>query len=218
MKIECPYCYQHYEIEESDMDRELVCVNCEQSFRVCDALVLDQKPAHRQPMTWLLIVIGVLTVLLLVFELWNWRKLGELRTAIASGDPAVAAAAELPKKDEVSGAAKDLQKALHQEIGPLERKLAELRAENERLTKQAAELSARLAETEKRLAGRAKPSAAADRTPAGKSEDLAARVKLLEEYHTQLLKGLTDLRSEIQSLNIGDRITARAKKGGAGNP
>ena len=208
MKIECPYCYQHYEIEKSDMDRELVCVNCEQAFRVRDALVLEQAPEHRPPMTWLLVVIGVLTVLLLLLNLWNWRRLSELRAAVASGTPA---AAEQQQEDTDSRPAENQQKELHQEIGPLERKVEDLRAENERLTKQAAELSSRLAETEKRLS-------AADKTPAGKSEDLAARVKLLEEYHAQLLKGLTDLRTEIQSLNIGDRLDALEKKVGAGNP
>ncbi|MBR2643027.1 MAG: HD domain-containing protein, partial [Lentisphaeria bacterium] len=52
MKLECPYCWQHYEIAKSDMNKELVCINCEQSFRVQDALVIDSHHASRKYMPW----------------------------------------------------------------------------------------------------------------------------------------------------------------------
>ena len=215
MKIECPYCYQHYEIEKSDMDRELVCINCEQSFRVRDALVLEQTPAHRQSLTWLLAGMGVLIVLLLGLNLWNWQRLVELRAASAHAGPAT-----FVKQDVVSKSAEDLQTV----IAPLYRTLKEMRAENERLTKQAATLEKTVAELKTRLDKAEKQTASvagADRvasleegvnTQAIKIEGVAAQIKLLDEYHKQLLKGLTDLRSEIQVLNLNDRLNTLEKK------
>ena len=215
MKIECPHCYQHYEIEKSDMDRELVCINCEQSFRVRDALMLEQTPAHRLSPTWLLTGMGVLIALLLGLNLWNWQRLVELRAASAHLRPATAV-----KQDAVSKSAEDLQSV----IAPLYRTLKGMRAENERLAKKAAaqektaaELKSRLEKTEKQAASAAGAIRVASQeeslnTLAVKVEGLTAQINLLDEYHKQLLNGLTDLRTEIRVLNIGDRLLLLEKK------
>lgn len=218
MKIECPHCYQHYEIGRSDMDRELVCINCEQPFRVRDALVLEQTASQRRRLTLLLPVgMGALIALLLVLNLWTWHRLHEFRSADPSGSPASGARQEAP----ASVASKE---QLQSVIAPLYRTLKGMRAENERLAKKAAaqektaaELKSRLEKTEKQAASAAGAIRVASQeeslnTLAVKVEGLTAQINLLDEYHKQLLKGLTDLRTEIRVLNIGDRLLLLEKK------
>lgn len=215
MKLECPYCWQHYEIAKNDMNRELVCINCEQTFRVQDALVIDSRSGHKKITTWLLGGMGVLIILLLLLNIWSWHRSG---AAPAKSAPTASAAAE-PSVRVVSP-----QTDLQTVIAPLYRTLKEFRTENEKLAKQITvleqarqDLSERLEKAEKQLtANTGKEQAAATEeslnTMSIKIEGANAQIKLLDEYHKQLLKGLTDLRTELTAMNLSDRLTNLEKK------
>ena len=43
-------------------------------------------------------------------------------------------------------------------------------------------------------------------------ETAHSQIKLLDEYHKQLLKGLTELRTELNAMNIADRLANLEKK------
>lgn len=215
MKIECPHCYQHYEINRSDLDRELICINCEQSFRVRDALVLDQQlPQPRRLSIWLMSVSGTLIVLLLALNLWNWQRLVELRAATVAGKSVCVG------PDMAARSQEDMQTV----IAPLYRTLKEMRNGSEQMARRTAELEQAVAELKTRLdrmGQTASPAVGTDRvasleeglhTQTVKLEGLVAQINLLDEYHKQLLKGLTELRSEIQVLNIRDRLNLLEKK------
>ena len=213
MKLECPYCWQHYEIAKSDMNRELVCINCEQSFRVQDALVIDSQ-SRRNALPWILGGMGVMLVLLLGLNLWTWLRAGSSKVDAASQQPAVQTAVQ-PAAPQT-----DLQTV----IAPLYRTLKEFRTENEKLSKQIAvleqarqDLAERLEKAEKQVAANAGSERAAAteesiNTLTIKIESANAQIKLLDEYHKQLLKGLTDLRTELHAMNIAERLTNLEKK------
>ena len=69
MKLECPYCWQHYEIAKSDINRELVCINCEQSFRVQDALIIDSHHRNGNYNKLLIGGLGLIIAILLIVSL-----------------------------------------------------------------------------------------------------------------------------------------------------
>ncbi len=111
MKLECPYCWQHYEINAADRDQDFVCLCCEQTFNGKDALLLpDTRGGERKWCRILLIAVLLLVGLNLV--LWQ-------RCAARERQEAVAAASVEP-------------------LGQpsLERELAELRARQTRLEEQ----------------------------------------------------------------------------------
>ena len=195
MKIECPYCYQHYELEKSDMNREVVCINCEQTFQVRDALVLDQ-PSVRKKMIWVFAAMGVLIVLLIGLNLWNWQRLRSSRAEA----PRLEANRMLPAETPTEKVPTDDAATLLA--------VQEMRDANARLDKRIAALEKSVAELTVRLAGLEKRNGTPPDTAAlAQSKELEEKQKLLEEYHKQLLKGLTELRQEVQSLRIGERLS-----------
>ena len=215
MKLECPYCWQHYEIAKSDMNRELVCINCEQTFRVQDALVIDSRSSRNNPLLWVIGGMGAAIVLLLGLNLWSWQRADRGDKAAVAPQQPVAAQAVQPAAPQA-----DLQTV----IAPLYRTLKEFRSENEKLAKQVTvleqarqDLAERLEKAEKQIAANAGSEQAAAteesiNTLRIKIESANAQVKLLDEYHKQLLKGLTDLRTELNAMNIADRLTNLEKK------
>ena len=215
MKLECPYCWQHYEIAKSDMNRELVCINCEQSFRVQDALVIDSRSSRNNTLLWVIGGMGAAIVLLLGLNLWSWQRADRGDKAAVAPQQPVAAQAVQPAAPQA-----DLQTV----IAPLYRTLKEFRSENEKLAKQVTvleqarqDLAERLEKAEKQMAANDSSEQAAAteesiNTLRIKIESANAQVKLLDEYHKQLLKGLTDLRTELNAMNIADRLTNLEKK------
>ena len=215
MKLECPYCWQHYEIAKSDMNRELVCINCEQSFRVQDALVIDSRSSRNNTLLWVIGGMGAAIVLLLGLNLWSWQRVDRGDKAAVAPQQPVAAQAVQPAAPQA-----DLQTV----IAPLYRTLKEFRSENEKLAKQVTvleqarqDLAERLEKAEKQMAANDSSEQAAAteesiNTLRIKIESANAQVKLLDEYHKQLLKGLTDLRTELNAMNIADRLTNLEKK------
>ena len=215
MKLECPYCWQHYEIAKSDMNRELVCINCEQSFRVQDALVIDSRSSRNNTLLWVIGGMGAAIVLLLGLNLWSWQRADRGDKAAVAPQQPVAAQAVQPAAPQA-----DLQTVL----APLYRTLKEFRSENEKLAKQVTvleqarqDLAERLEKAEKQMtANDSSEQAAATEESINtlriKIESANAQVKLLDEYHKQLLKGLTDLRTELNAMNIADRLTNLEKK------
>lgn len=215
MKLECPYCWQHYEIAKSDMNRELVCINCEQSFRVQDALVIDSRSSRNNTLLWVIGGMGAAIVLLLGLNLWSWQRADRGDKAAVAPQQPVAAQAVQPAAPQA-----DLQTV----IAPLYRTLKEFRSENEKLAKQVTvleqarqDLAERLEKAEKQMtANDSSEQAAATEESINtlriKIESANAQVKLLDEYHKQLLKGLTDLRTELNAMNIADRLTNLEKK------
>ena len=211
MKVECPYCWQHYEIDKSDMDRELVCINCEQAFRVQDALVIDAPRPRHNALLWVTGGFGAAIVLLLALNLWSWQQM------IRNSNTEVTVAEQSFQPVEQS---KDLQAA----IAPLNNSLKEVRAENEKLAKQAAalqqlcrDLTARVEKAEKEMTAnhndeQAESTADSINTLRIKIETAHSQIKLLDEYHKQLLKGLTGLRTELNAMNIADRLANLEKK------
>ena len=115
---------------------------------------------------------------------------------------------------------KDLQEA----IAPLNNSLTAVRAENEKLAKQAAalqqlcrDLTARVEKAEKEMTAnhndeQAESTADSINTLRIKIETAHSQIKLLDEYHKQLLKGLTELRTELNAMNIADRLANLEKK------
>ena len=75
MKLECPYCWQHYEIAKSDINRELVCINCEQSFRVQDALIIDSHHRNGNYNKLLIGGLGLIIAILLIMNIWIWQRI-----------------------------------------------------------------------------------------------------------------------------------------------
>ncbi|MBQ7392822.1 MAG: HD domain-containing protein [Lentisphaeria bacterium] len=214
MKLECPYCWQHYEIAKSDMNKELVCINCEQSFRVQDALIIDNRNAPRKYMLWLVSGMAAVIVLLLALNVWILlRPAGNNREAV------IPQAAEAPVNRQAAPQA-DLQTV----VAPLYRTIKDFRAENEKLSKQIAileqarqDLAERLEKAEKQLASntgneRAAATEESINTLSIKIESANAQIKVLDEYHKQLLKGLTDLRTELHAMNLTDRLTTLERK------
>ena len=216
MKLECPYCWQHYEVAKSDMNRELVCINCEQSFRVQDALIIDANSGRRNYTPWLIAGMGVIIIVLLIVNVWIWRSLSAPRTDKENPrQTAVAAQQVLPaaQPPDPKTAAASLYMTQN-----------DFRAENEKLQKQVIDLeqarqvlTARLEKAEKQLAANS-----ADKTASAteesvnnlsiKVESANAQIQLLNEYHKQLLKGLTGLRQELIAMNLADRLNNLEKK------
>lgn len=76
MKLECPYCWQHYEIDNSERKQTFTCICCGQTFNGKDALVL---PEYRTGMTrWIMILALISVVVLTAFNLFccfqNWQS------------------------------------------------------------------------------------------------------------------------------------------------
>ena len=197
------------------MNREFVCINCEQSFRVQDALIIDSRSSRKDLLQWIMVGLGAAVVLLLAWNLWSLRT-GVQKTAEVS--PQTAAAVQTASAQAVPQA--DLQTV----IAPLYRTLNEFRAENEKLAKQITileqsrqDLAERLEKAEKQLAA----NAGNERTAAVeesintlniKVESANAQLKMLDENHKQLLNGLTKLRTDLYAMNIEERLTNLSKK------
>ena len=216
MKHESPYCWQQYEIAKSDMNRELVCINCEQSFRVQDALVIDSRSSRNNVLHWVIGGMGAAIVLLLALNLWSWQR------ANSGSKAAVTTPAPVAEQTAVQAAAP--QADLQTVNAPLYRTIKDFRTENEKLAKQITvleqarqDLAERVEKAEKQLSANAGNEQAAAteesiNTLRIKIESANAQIKLLDEYHKQLLKGLTDLRTELNAMNIADRLTQLEKK------
>ncbi len=73
MKLECPYCWQHYEINATDRDQDFVCLCCEQTFNGKDALLLPESGGGERK--WCRILLAAV-VLLVIFNLFLWWQCG----------------------------------------------------------------------------------------------------------------------------------------------
>lgn len=216
MKLECPYCWQHYEIAKSDINRELVCINCEQSFRVQDALIIDSHHRNGNYNKLLIGGLGLIIAILLIMNIWIWQRISSAPKT--ESKPAVQTAAVQPAP--AAAPQTDVQTV----IAPLYRTLQECRTENEKLTRQIAvleqsrqELTERVEKAEKQLAantGKEQEQAMEEkiRTLSIKITGVSAQTKLQQEYHQQLLNGLTDLRTQFQTMNAADRLTRLESK------
>ncbi len=215
MKLECPYCWQHYEIEKSDMDRELVCINCEQTFRVQDAMIIDNSPLRKYRM--LMVIGGLVLVILLLggFNLYCWHRLSS-----RPAEPAIPAAAPAASS---SSASADMQTSiapLYQSIKNLQRSQEKLQQENAALVKRCSEFTVRLDKAEKQNSA----SAGVERVAAMeeglntlsiKIEAVNAQLKLQEENHRQFMSELMELRKKASELDVSDRLLRLERKAGS---
>lgn len=73
MRMECPYCWQHYEISHTDRDKDFVCINCDQSFNGRDATII---PGNHQKL-WMIVsfAAGALALLMLATNVFLWRQM-----------------------------------------------------------------------------------------------------------------------------------------------
>ena len=78
MKIECPYCRQHYELKDPKCDQKVVCLECQQKFSISSARRLDPEKLGRN---WVIAagLLFVLTCALLASNVWLWRQLAALQ-------------------------------------------------------------------------------------------------------------------------------------------
>ncbi len=89
MKLECPYCWQHYEINAADRDQDFVCLCCEQTFNGKDALLLpDVRGGDRKWCRILLIAVFLLVILNLL--LWRQCAVRERAANVAAAQPSPA--------------------------------------------------------------------------------------------------------------------------------
>ncbi len=214
MKLECPYCWQHYEIEKSAPDREVVCIYCEQHFLVKDALVLEKRSAQSR-FFWPVIG-GILLIVLCLAGVNIWLAF----RSFAPPPEEEPVQIEIPELK----AAGDLQTVME----PLYRTLKDFRKGIGMLSKQQTALQSRMDDLvlhiralEKQPAGTdAADKSAKNSSPEKEIRALEARIQLLEEYHKQLLKGLTGLRKEAEQLRAGERLMKleRQMSSGAGSP
>ncbi len=64
MKLECPFCWQHYEIDKAERNQTFTCVCCNQTFNGCDAHVLHDRNTERDRRLAVLLIAGFLLIVL----------------------------------------------------------------------------------------------------------------------------------------------------------
>ena len=72
MRLECPYCWQHYEIEPQDKSQEFTCICCGQVFNGRDAVILPPIKLRREKIV--VYAALLLTVLLTLLNLYLFLR------------------------------------------------------------------------------------------------------------------------------------------------
>ena len=194
MKLECPYCWQHYEVEKKDLDHEFVCISCEQAFHGRDALILeDRNPLFMRifAVVALLLIVG-----LLGSNLWCWRQLqqiqktGEARNATNSSSLApIFTTIDATREDlaRFDGRQLETEKRLAEQgnvLKDLQKQLVQLDANTRQLTA----LNKTVTELEQRL------------------EKIRKSGELNDQQLKILVKALADLRYQLNSYNLSNRL------------
>ncbi len=193
MKLECPYCWQHYDIERKDINQEFTCISCAQAFKGKDALVLEDPKRARTLRLTAYVALLAAVVALAVFNVTLWRQLHSLRSRAK-----IAAQAGMSETEKKLAAVQAASAALEKRLDLFEK---ELTARSEALKISETNVAA----LEKRL--KDGPDVLEElvkiRTAQG---ELLPQLKKLEQQDAAVLKGLADFRTSVNSMNLANRI------------
>ena len=168
MKIECPNCWQHFDVAPSDLKGEFSCPACDHVFTGREALKL--APRSRKPWIVTVVVLGLLLLVSVVMNFRQWHQLDLLH--------------QTPPLARDSGQQVNLAVAL------IENYQQELEAQKERLAK----LESDMARQNNTLV----IQAGTLRQLNTESEALTQRLKPLEELHKEYSLSLMSDQLEAQ--------------------
>lgn len=187
MRMECPYCWQHYEIAPGDREKDFVCICCDQAFNGRDALVI---PANDRKL-WIKVAVsaGIVAVLLLALNIFLWRQLSYTH-GIVTKLVTVEAGKPAGKNAKSAGTAKVADSASVETAAAIAAAPAAGMEKNviETLEMQIASLAGRIeALTEEQ-------------------QKSAGRFVRMEQQINAVVKGLGDARTHMRGINIENRL------------
>jgi hypothetical protein len=186
--MECPYCWQHYEIAPGDREKDFVCICCDQTFNGRDALVI---PANDRKL-WIKVAVsaGVVATVLLALNIFLWRQLNYTH-GIVNKLVTVEAGKPVGKNAKSAGAAKVADPASVETVAAVIAAAPAVGMEKnviETLEMQIASLTGRIeALTEEQ-------------------QKSAGKFVRMEQQINAVVKGLGDARAHIRGINIENRL------------
>jgi len=194
MKLECPYCWQHYDIERKHLNQEFTCISCSQVFNGKNALIIEDDPKRSRTFRLITYIILLTAVLLLgISNLSLWKQ---LRT--------VQSRAETVARTEKSETVQKLE-IVHSAASALEERLAKLEKIVDVKAEALKTAEAHAAALEKRLKENPDVMAELEKVRTVQTSALN-QLKKLELQDAAVLKGLAEFRNSINAMNLSSRI------------
>lgn len=194
MKLECPYCWQHYDIDRKHLNQEFTCISCAQVFNGKNALIIEDDPKRGRTFRLITYIILLTAVLLLgISNLSLWKQLRSFQSR-----------AETIARTEKSETVQRLE-VVHSAASALEERLAKLEkilaVKDESLKSAEAHAEA----LEKRL--KENPDVLAELEKIRTVQTgIFNQLKKLDLQDAAMLKGLADFRSTVNAMNLPSRI------------
>ncbi len=194
MKLECPYCWQHYDIDRKHLNQEFTCISCSQVFNGKNALIIEDDPKRSRTFRLITYIILLTAVLMLgISNLSLWKQLRSFQSR-----------AETIARTEKSETVQKLE-IVHSAASALEERLAKLEKIVEVKDEALKTAEAHAAALEKRLKENPDVMAELEKVRTVQTSALN-QLKKLELQDAAVLKGLADFRNSINSMNLASRI------------